>query len=639
MTDDFQIPASNYLHAITRLTLLFDVAQSFSSTIQINELSRTICNRTANVMDAHSCSLWLVEKPNMVCREVYGHYKNELKGKKETDAGTIVGDVLRSGEPLIISDDKDPRLAARLKDLDGSGIVSLICAPVKQDGQWLGGLEIIRHSDSQFTEEDAFLMAEIAGQAARSLRNAQRHEAESKVKELQSLLRISREITSTLDLDRILAVVVNQLAALIPLDRCAIALNNRGRFQIAAIAGESEVRQKDPKVKALSDMMDWSGQAGAEMYLSEIDGQINSDRTETREKLRAYFAENGMRSFFSTPLSDEEGVLGVLVLESKVPNFLSPSHLEVLRIFVGQATVALRNAQLYREVPLIGALSPLVTKKKQFQALSKTRRIAVIAAAVLIPVILIFFPWNLKVGGSAYVMPTRSAKVNAEVEGIIAETRVREGDFVRRGDVVATLRSDEYLLNLSDARARHDIISREILRAQAVSGAAQAQMERVKLDQTEREIKVYQTRLEQTQIKAPIDGVIVTSRPEEKIGRFIQRGETFCETADVDPIVVELLVPEDDIGLVSAGQEVWLKANAFPSEKFTGRVNQISPEARDEQGSRMFVVRADVSNPERSLRTGMLGRAKVLTGYRSAGYVLFRLPLRWLRTKIWQWMP
>lgn len=639
MTDDFEIPASNYLHAITRLTLLFDVAQTFNSTIQTRELAPTICNRTANVMDAKSCALWLVEKPNMVCREVHGHYRSDLPGKKETEAGTIVGDVLRSNEPLILNNDKDPRLLSRLKDLDGAPIASLICAPVKHDGQWMGALEIIRHSDPPFSEDDAFLVAEIAGQAARSLRNAQRHEAESKVKELQSLLRISKEITSTLDLDRILAVVVNQLATLIPLDRCAIALNNKGRFQIAAIAGESDVRQKDPKVKALAEMMDWAGQAGTEMYLSEVDCQINSDRTETREKLRAHFAANGIHSFFTTPLSDEEGALGVLVLESKVPNFLTASHLEVLRIFVGQATVALRNAQLYREVPLIGALSPLVTKKKQFLALGRTKRIAIIAAAILIPSILIFFPWNLKVGGSAYVMPARSAKVNAEVEGIIAETRVREGDFVRRGDVIATLRGDEYLLNLNDARARYDIISREILRAQAVAGAAMAQMERVKLDQTEREIKVYETRLGQTQIRAPIDGVVVTPRTEEKVGRFIQRGEAFCETADVDPIVIELLVPEDDIGLVSIGQEVWLKANAFPSEKFIGRVSQISPEAREEQGSKMFVVRADVSNPTRSLRTGMVGRGKVLTGNRSVGHVLFRSPIRWLRTKVWQWMP
>src|SRR4030095_9895988 len=81
MPDDFQIPASNYLHDITRLTLLFDVAQSFNSTIQTRELAPTICNRTANVMDAKSCALWLVEKPNMVCSEVYGHYRSDLPGK------------------------------------------------------------------------------------------------------------------------------------------------------------------------------------------------------------------------------------------------------------------------------------------------------------------------------------------------------------------------------------------------------------------------------------------------------------------------------------------------------------------------------------------------------------------------------
>jgi hypothetical protein len=77
MSDDLKIidaPFSDgpdYLHAITRLTLLFDVAQSFSSTIQVRELATTICNRTANVMDADSCALWFVEKPTGLSRDLW----------------------------------------------------------------------------------------------------------------------------------------------------------------------------------------------------------------------------------------------------------------------------------------------------------------------------------------------------------------------------------------------------------------------------------------------------------------------------------------------------------------------------------------------------------------------------------------
>ena len=205
--------------------------------------------------------------------------------------------------------------------------------------------------------------------------------------------------------------------------------------------------------------------------------------------------------------------------------------------------------------------------------------------------------------------------------------------------MVASLRSDEYLLNLNDARARSDILERELTRVQASSGAAAAQIERVRLDQTQREIAFNQMKLDQTQIHAPITGVIITPKIEEKRGQFIRRGDVFCETADINPVIIEAAVPEDDIGLVSPKQEVWLKANAFPSQKFVGRVTQISSQATTEQGSRVFIVRAEIENPDQILRTGMVGRMKILTGPRSVGYVLLREPLRWLRKTAWSWMP
>ena len=625
------------LHAVTRLTQLYDVTQSFNTTIDLRELRPIICNRTASVMDVESCSLWLVEGKQMVCREVIGHYRPDVLGHAETDAGTVVGEMLRDNAALTIHDPADPRVASRLSYLDNGGMKSLVCAPVKYEKQWVGALEVINKRDgSAFREADVDLLNEIASQAANSIRNAQRHEAERKVKELQALLNTSREIISSLDLDRVLAVVVNQLATIIPFDRCAIALLDKGAYEIDAVAGEAEVNHKDPKIKELTEIINWASEADGEVYVSQIGEEIDSPRA---DKFRAHFASTEMRSFYALPLADEEGPLGMLALESKTPRFLTASHLELLKIFAGQAIVAIRNAQLYRQVPLIGALEPLAARKRAFEALPRAKRWLLVGGAVIILLFLLFFPLNLKVGGSAYVLPTRVAAVDAEVDGIIDQINYREGDVVPAGAVVAVLRGEDYLLNLNDARSRYDILSREITRSQAASGAAAAQIEKVKLDQAQREIALYQTKLEQTQIRAPMTGVIVTPRLEEKKGRLIKRGEAFCEQANVNPIVIETAVPEEDIGLVSPGQEVWLKANTFPERKFIGRVLRISPQATVEQGEHVFIVRAEIDNPDQSLRTGMVGRSKILTGSHSIGYVFLRDPARWVRKKIWNWMP
>jgi RND family efflux transporter MFP subunit len=628
------------LRAVTRLTLLYDVSQSFNSTIALAELGPIICNRTANVMDVESCSLWLVEKEEMVCRAVFGNYRRDFIGHRESEAGTIVGTMLRSNAPVMIGDSMDLSSASRPAHLESGSLNALICVPVKHEGIWLGALEVInKRGGGKFTESDTDLLTEIAAQAGNSIRNAQRHEAERKVKELHALLNTSREITSSLDLDRMLTVVVNQVATIIPFDRCAIALQTKGRYEIDAIAGEIEIKQKDPQVKAWNEIINWAGQTGHEIYVSEKDGEVDSERVETREKFRAHFDSAGMQSFYALPLTDEEGQLGVLALESKTPKFLQTSHLELLKIFAGQATVAIRNAQLYRQVPLIGALEPLAAKKRAFLAMPKAKRIVVVSAAAVLLLFLIFFPWTLKVGGPAYVLPTRTATVNAEVDGIIEQVNYHEGDLVPAGTVIASLRSNEYVLNLNNARSRYDILARELTRAQAASGAAGSQIERVKLEQSGREIALNQTRLEQTQIIAPINGIIITPRIEEKRGQFIRRGDVFCETANVNPVLIETAVPEEDIGLIAPGQEVWLKANAFPSRKFIGRVTHISPQASIEQDGRVFIVRADIENADQSLRTGMVGRVKIITGVRSVGYVLLHDPLRWLRKKLWIWTP
>jgi GAF domain-containing protein len=81
-----------------------------------------------------------------------------------------------------------------------------------------------------------------------------------------------------------------------------------------------------------------------------------------------------MRSFFALPLIDDQGRLGLLAFESSDPDFLTPAHLEIIKVLAAQATVALRNASLYREVPFINVLEPLLHRKQRFLAMGKQRR-------------------------------------------------------------------------------------------------------------------------------------------------------------------------------------------------------------------------------------------------------------------------
>src|SRR6202035_3058166 len=89
----------------------------------------------------------------------------------------------------------------------------------------------------------------------------------------------------------------------------------------------------------------------------------------------------GMRGFYAMPLNDDTGRVGMLAMESSDPDFLSPAHLKILQVLARQATVALRNAQMYKEVPFISVIEPVLVRKRQFMAMQKKKRAVILALA------------------------------------------------------------------------------------------------------------------------------------------------------------------------------------------------------------------------------------------------------------------
>src|SRR5271156_332443 len=135
-----------------------------------------------------------------------------------------------------------------------------------------------------------------------------------------------------------------------------------------------------------------------------------------------------MRGFYARPLNDDTGRVGMLAMESSDPDFLGPAHLEILGLLAGQATVALRNAQMYKEVPFISVLEPVLVRKRKFMAMEKRRRTVFLTLGAVGLFFLVACPLPLRVDGEAEVAPGRRALVQPEVEGVIGKVFVHEGE-------------------------------------------------------------------------------------------------------------------------------------------------------------------------------------------------------------------
>jgi biotin carboxyl carrier protein len=441
-----------------------------------------------------------------------------------------------------------------------------------------------------------------------------------------------------LNLERMLQTIVNAPQAVIPYERAAIALEQGGRFKLSAVTGLGQVQADHPDVAPLNGILQWAALSEEVIHVRQHGEEIDAEREETKAKFKKYFEESGMRGFYARPLNDDTGRVGLLAMESSDPDFLGPAHLEIVEVLAGQATVALRNAQMYKEVPFISVLEPVLVRKRKFMAMQKRKRTAILTLAGIGLLFLVACPLPLRVDGDAVVAPGRRALVQPEVEGVIGKVFTREGEHVERGQVLAEMEGWNFRSALAAAQSKYETALLEMNKALAANDGTEAGVRRVQADYWRAEVERAKQMVERTELRSPIEGVVATPHVEEFAGRKLEPGDSFAEVVDTSQAMVDVAVEDADAGLLKAGQRAVVKLNSYPTRTFHGEVAVVSPKGTMGRDGAVFFARVAVPNQQGVIRAGMEGRGKVRVGWSPSGYVFFRRPFLWIYSKIWYWL-
>jgi RND family efflux transporter MFP subunit len=392
-----------------------------------------------------------------------------------------------------------------------------------------------------------------------------------------------------------------------------------------------------PDIAPLNELLQWASLSEEVLHVRQHGEDIDADREETRAKFKKYFAASGMRGFFARPLNDDTGRVGMFALESSDPDFLAAAHIEIMDVLASQATVALRNAQLYKEVPFISVLEPMLVRKRKFMAMQKHRRRAILGMSAAALVFLAICPLPMRVAGDAVVTPLSRVQVQPEFEGVVGKVFVHEGEAVSQGQVLADMEAWNYRSALAAADAKYQTALLQMNRALMTNDGSEAGIRRVDADYWKAEVDRARELLGKAQLRSPIDGVVATPHVENFAGRRLQYGDSFAEVVDTSSAVVDVGIDDSEAGLLKKGSNAVVKLNSYPVRTFHGNVVVVSPKGQQEGESRVFYARVLVPNQDGAIRTGMQGRGKVSVGWHPAGYVLFRRPAMWLYSRMWAW--
>jgi RND family efflux transporter MFP subunit len=638
------------LATLERLTALYDIGRTFTSTLELGELLPVVAAKIRDMLGAGACNLWLTasDSDEMYLAERAGEDPTLEEDARVSSTEGLLAEVAQQANPKLIAEPAEEEgLSGRREASGGFEIQSWMAAPLRKDDEVLGVLELVNKTDgASFDEDDLFLLANVSEQAAVALHNANLLESERKLHALDALLKISREITSTLDLDHVLTTVVHQAGSVVPFDKCVIGFFDRGQFVLGAVSGEAEV----PKTREMDDLRDrlqWVANqkavVSADLY---PDGWLVGPE-EAKAQIISFLEKNDYAGFYALPLHDDQGALGAMALLSGDADFLTESHKETLAILANQTTVAVRNAQLYQQVPLANILQPLAQRKRKLLAALPTGRWRLYGERAAVAILaLILIPWPMRVGADATVVPAQRRMVSTIEGGVVQRVFVHEGDTVQWGQILAQLDDGDDLVKLAQAQAalaqaRHDLAEAEFRNDGSTAGQA-----KIRADMHTVEVQLEQERVSQAQLRAPIAGVVVTPKVEERVGTMLAPGMAFCEIVAADRMAADVSVPEADLGLVRPGRNAALKFNAFPTVTFAGTVERIGAQTRVEAGEQYFLVRAVFDNRGHLARDGMVGRARIRayggwfdSGWYPVGYALARDPCRWFWQKVWALWP
>lgn len=210
------------------------------------------------------------------------------------------------------------------------------------------------------------------------------------------------------------------------------------------------------------------------------------------------------------------------------------------------------------------------------------------------------------------VEPVKAARMASPAEGPIMECSVREGDYVKKGQILVKVgRSRIADTGLEAAREELRRQESEFKRVEQLvkSGALpgeQLDVARSNLKRAEAQVAAMETGAGDYEIAAPWDGVV--SKVWISEGNYISPRAPLVELFEPASLVVRISIPEQQALAVQADQPVSIVLDAYPDRHFGGKIVRVYPEL--ERATRTLTAEAVVSDDVR-LMSGMFARVEV----------------------------
>lgn len=555
----------------------------------------------------------------------------------------------------------------------------LVMAPMQSDATAEGVIEIFQRPDSQPATQRGYLkfLVQMCEQISEWLKSRKLRHYSDRHSLWAQADHFSRLVHSTLDLSETAYTIVNEGRRLIGCDRVSLALLRGSKCTVTAISGQDTLDNRSNIVTTLGNLASKVVGTGEPLY---YDGTTADMPPQLEDAVHAYVDESYAKTVTVMPIRkpgdpevidkdredvgrdirEDREVIGALIveqIESDVPREVLIPKTDLV---YEHAARALSNSLEHNDLFLMPVWKTLgkASWVMRTRTLPKTLTISGIVLVLLISMFVVPYKFTLSAKGA--LQPVYQQEIFVNTPGRIEHLYVRDGQNVKKDEILAELTSEDLNLDLNKVlgeiketteqlstveRAR---LGTGLTRADATKYSGEAARLRLHLESLNAQQDLILSKKDQLKIRSPMDGTVVLSWDVEKqlLHRPVERGRSLMSIADTTrEWELELFMPERRIGHIKNRQtklgktdlEVSYVLATDPSRVRYGKVRDIHDTTQmHEQEGHVVRVRVDLEQKEvpPNPRPGSSATASVYCGYVPIGYAWFHEAIEYAQ-KFW----
>jgi GAF domain-containing protein len=344
--------AAELVQRAERLDVINRISLAVSSTLDLDQILQTAAREMAHIFDVKQTGIILFD-PELSYGRVAAEFQ-ETPDATGTDVRIPLADnpslqrVMATKQPLAIADARRDPLTTTIRDvIEMRNIESILIVPLVVKGKVIGtiGLDAI-DTPRVFTSDEIDLAQTIANQVVIAIENAQLFAAEAqRRREAETLQAATQAISTTLDLQTILELILSELQQVVPYDSATVQQLEGDSLRIIGGYGFSNL---DEMVGLRFDL-ETTNNPNRDVVHSRAPLILRDAPSSYQQFQREPHAQARIRSWLGVPLLFGDRPIGMLALDKQEPEYYSERHARLALAFAAQAAIAIENSRLYAE--------------------------------------------------------------------------------------------------------------------------------------------------------------------------------------------------------------------------------------------------------------------------------------------------